>query len=715
MAARGLRSRWAALALVLGLAACAGTPSAFATRYTDNDEPALRELMRQAEAGATRSTPAIAAGVSSAGNLFAYDLGAKRVLWQVAAHSQFAPLLAGNAIVIQEAGRIVGLDVKTGTPRFQFDTGGMQLVGADGVADRAVITLTSGQGTFAKSRVVFVNGATREWTHTLAFPVGVPALTGEIVLVPWSNQYLSGLYVKSGDEFARLRVREGVISHAFVSRGHVFVGSQHGIALLTQELLLGNLASGPHYEPPAEELPGRPAFLRDAYAAAPLPTPDSANSRVRLSWESDLTAARQLGLAGDNLYLIFYRFVFALDPRSLQLRWVHTNDVDLVGARAQTDGIVIADARGALSYLSASSGTPLWREQNGPPSVALEFPSEQSAIGAAATGAVPKVDLRRQLAQAAEDPDSRLVPVRLLAVQLLAKLADPGATADLLTLCEDDRTTVAIRKAACNALRERSVGNEHVLRALERHGSYLAATSAPPVGALAKAATAQKETRAAPLLIAHLKDPNTPTQGLPEVVQALGELGDVSAVQPLSQFLLLYHADPVDEHLARALAQVPAALLRLQGVAARELLARIAEDPLGAESARGAAQQAIAKIDELPKGTETDQAAAAQLAAAAAAEPAAPEAPKAPAHITVDVIKQVLLPVHDPLQTCIRDAKPDVFQARVVLVVEDGQTLMVSVLPEQLQTCIEPLVRSQTFPVTQTSQRERVTYVIKRF
>jgi hypothetical protein len=49
------------------------------------------------------------------------------------------------------------------------------------------------------------------------------------------------------------------------------------------------------------------------------------------------------------------------------------------------------------------------------------------------------------------------------------------------------------------------------------------------------------------------------------------------------------------------------------------------------------------------------------------------------------------------------------------LVVEDGQVLMVSVLPEQLQSCIEPLVRSQPFPLTQLSQRERVSYVIKRF
>ena len=40
---------------------------------------------------------------------------------------------------------------------------------------------------------------------------------------------------------------------------------------------------------------------------------------------------------------------------------------------------------------------------------------------------------------------------------------------------------------------------------------------------------------------------------------------------------------------------------------------------------------------------------------------------------------------------------------------------VVSVVPEHLQNCIEPLVRSQTFPLTHLSQRDRVTYTIKRF
>jgi hypothetical protein len=40
---------------------------------------------------------------------------------------------------------------------------------------------------------------------------------------------------------------------------------------------------------------------------------------------------------------------------------------------------------------------------------------------------------------------------------------------------------------------------------------------------------------------------------------------------------------------------------------------------------------------------------------------------------------------------------------------------MVSVTPSQLQSCIEPLVRSQNFPRPQISKREQVSYIVKRF
>jgi outer membrane protein assembly factor BamB len=697
---------------------CSGTPAAFAARYPDNVEPDFATVVNRAQAGARRVTPPIAAGVTAAGHLYGYDLAAKRVLWETPARPRFSPLLAGNSIVIQEGGRVVGIDIKTGSPRFQFDAGDMHLVGADGVDDRTVIALTSGQGTYARSQVVLMNGVQRVWNHTLAHPVGVPALTGDVVLVPWSNQYLSGLDASTGDEISRLRVRDGVISHAFVSAGHVYVGSEHGIALLSHQLLAGDLNSGAHYTPPDRELPGQPAFLYDAYASKPLPPPESAHSRVQLTWESAVGQGNAVTLTSYNVYLIFYRFVLALDQRDYTLRWAHTHDVDVVGGRAQHDGIVLADAKGAVTYLGAETGAPLWREQNAPVSVDLEFPANQNAVGAARNPSVATLNLREQLATAARDPDARLVPVRLLAVQLLSEMPDAAATGDLVSLCEDDRTTITVRKAACKLLATRTVGGEYVLRALQGHASFLAATSAPPVGALAKAASAQKELRAAPLLISHLKDPNTPTEGLPDVVQALGELGDREAIEPLRVFLKLYHADPIDEHIAKALALVPTALVRLQGPEAKPVLTAIADDGMSSDSVREAASKVLASLDAGPAGQAQATAEGAQPAAAdaPAAEAAKePEKPQPPAHITVDIIKQVLLPVHDPLQACIRNAQPEAFQARVVLVVEDGQVLMVSALPEHLQPCIEPLVRSQTFPLTHLSQRDRVTYVIKRY
>jgi hypothetical protein len=393
---------------------------------------------------------------------------------------------------------------------------------------------------------------------------------------------------------------------------------------------------------------------------------------------------------------------------------VYTHDVDLVGARAQADGLTVGDMRGEIRHLSAQSGATLWFEKNLPASLDLELPPDQSAVGAQTANAAVASDIRKQLAAAAQDMDSRLVPVRLLAVELLSKLEDPAATLDLLALCEDERTTVGIRKAACNALRQRTSGNEHVLAALARHAAFLDGTSAPPVGALAKAAATQHESRATPLLIAHLKDPNTATQSLAELVRSLGELKDPSAAAPLSEFLLLYHADPVDEHLTRALELTPATLAKLQGQAARDVLTKVVADSLTASSVQESARQALAQLDEQAKAGDKDPEAE-KLGAQRESEAAKPEPPRAPPHITVDVIKQALLPVHDQLQACIKGAKPDAFQARVVLVVEDGQVLMVSVLPDHLQSCIEPLIRSRPFPLTLMSQRESISYTIKRF
>jgi hypothetical protein len=39
---------------------------------------------------------------------------------------------------------------------------------------------------------------------------------------------------------------------------------------------------------------------------------------------------------------------------------------------------------------------------------------------------------------------------------------------------------------------------------------------------------------------------------------------------------------------------------------------------------------------------------------------------------------------------------------------------MVSVLPAELQGCLEPLIKAQPFPRTKSAKREQVSYVVKR-
>jgi hypothetical protein len=78
------------------------------------------------------------------------------------------------------------------------------------------------------------------------------------------------------------------------------------------------------------------------------------------------------------------------------------------------------------------------------------------------------------------------------------------------------------------------------------------------------------------------------------------------------------------------------------------------------------------------------------------------------------MISQALLPVRDQLKACLAQGIKPTFQARVVIVVEETKPIMVSVLPKELQACVEPLVKGQTFPRTKLPKAERVTHIIKR-
>jgi outer membrane protein assembly factor BamB len=706
----------ALVGLAIFAGACSGTPAAFGTRYPDNRDSDIELMLQRIDAAAERPAGTIAVAITAPPQqLYAFDLASRRVLWQRRVQADSAPYPAGNAVVLQSKDEIAGFDLHSGQPLFSFDRGTKTLKAADGDGKLVAVVVGEGQGTFAKSEVVAMRGDSIAWRREVDKLVGAPTVVGTMVLVPWANQFLSALDAQSGEEFARVRVHDGVIAHAWTDGGEVYIGSFHGISRVTSSIGSGTLKGAGHFELPDQELPGRPLLLEDVYTATKPPAPDSAQHRIAVAWRPQALDHIRIGLTDGNLYLVFYRFVFALDPRDYAVRWVYLHDVDIVGAAAQTDGLALTDERGRFGFLGASSGALLWSADSKLASTVARLPRGGGA--APDQAAVGPDQLPPRLLAAAMDADARLVPARVLAVEQLARLPQADATANLIELCDTARLAPPVRERACAKLKDRAIGADHLLTALERHAGYLEGTTSPPVGALAKAAASLKEKRAAPLLIAHLDDPNTRSSDLPAIVTALGELGDPAASEPLSDFLRLYHADPIDEHVVKALELVPDALVKLSGPVALPVLESVTYDGLGAYTVR---QQARVALDALAAQQEaaqkSDEAKQAEQEQQVAAETQAEADPERflPTHLTVDMIGEALLPVRDQLRACLTNAAKPTFQARVILVLEEGQALMVSVLPAELQGCVEPLVRAQKFPRTRLAKRDQVSYTIKR-
>src|SRR5262249_43972496 len=86
-----------------------------------------------------------------------------------------------------------------------------------------------------------------------------------------------------------------------------------------------------------------------------------------------------------------------------------------------------------------------------------------------------------------------------------------------------------------------------------------------------------------------------------------------------------------------------------------------------------------------------------------------------PAHLTAAMVAEVLLDERHALEECLVTPARVYGQARVVLVIEpSGELSMVSVSPMELTDCIEPRMRSVSYPATSARSRQRVTYEISR-
>ena len=589
----------ATLAAALGLAACGGA-GGLSPAFPEARRAELEAITAELEAAAPREEGAVVVGVSPAPvRLWAWDARTGSVRWAVEAAPEVAPRVAGDVVVSQEAGSLVVRRLADGGVAARVETDGLTLRGADGEGGLSVLTLSTGGGVGARSRVVLLRNGAVAWSLAVDQAVGEPALHGGIVALPWAQQNLSLLDAATGRERARIHFGRGVVGHARAVGGRILFG-QRGLAALDASLALdaalardaGGPADGASAAetswlmPGTDALPGSPALFRDGYQ--PPPSASSAAHHVQLAW-AGAREGRGPRLDGDTMYLVFYRALFALEPSGARARWVATLPADVVGAAVTADTVVVLDEAGALHALSREDGRTVghadvglgatWASLDGVTLPALA-PTETTSLG-------------DQLLAATQDTDARLVPARAFAARLLAASPAPDVTARVLALCEDRALPPALRAAGCEALSQRRNGLEHALTALGRHAGHLTGTTAPPVGPLAQAVAAAGLRAAVPALIAHLRDPATPTADLVPLAAALGALGEPAAVEPLEAFVRLHHAESPEGPLADALTACMAALVLLEGPSAHTLLTEIAGSPMTMPAVRAAAAQLL--------------------------------------------------------------------------------------------------------------------------
>lgn len=707
--------------LALLLAACGGgsSSSAFGPTYPDNQQGAIDTVVSRLEANPAPSAPPVAVGLTDAPHqLYAVNLRSGSLEWKVAVDTPASgPQIGGALVFLHETRGVVARDLRTGAERFVVEDEALHLAGAGGEGDWSVLALTTGGGVGSRSKLIVAKGGSVKHDLEVPHALGAPTVAAGMVFVPWATQNVSVLEAATAEEIARIRITDTAVARAFRVGDDLFFGQQ-GVFRLTPSIVQGSRAESAYFEPMAREIPGDPTLMIDPYR--PAPTPDSAVHHIRFAWRP-AGDGESLRFADDTVYAVFYRFVFALDPNADRVRWVYAHPEDIVGAVAQEGGITLADQGGGLAFVGVDDGLRRWSASvDATPTVVALRPGDHVPSGAPEGEAL---SLRDQLLAAAQNTDSRLVPARKMAVHMLHALEDPDVTGHLITICDDSSAPAPVRSEACGRLAERTTGESHVLEALERHDRFLDETEAGPIGPLARAAVRMEATEAAPHLIAHLEDPATPAEALAPLLDALRELEVEDAAEPVRDFLRLYHASATGDAMLAAMTAGARTALALEAEPAAELIEELAADPLAPGPARGKLGEVLASYQAAEAEAEAEAAEAEDDEEGEdeegedeeGEEEAEDEPPPVPERVTLPMVQAALADVKAEMTACLASDPQRPRSARIVLVLAgDGSVQLVTINPESLQQCLEPLIRSADFPANTNDARQQITYTFRR-
>lgn len=561
-----------ATALALSGAGCGGTNGpgpAFARDWQNDDGKSIAAV--EARVGHTElpSGRGMAVGISNKG-LVARGLdGNGKWSWRGTVDSR--PTIAGDLIVFTTAGKLVALDGATGKEIWSSPVGDKRLRGAgdDGHVTAASLESPSGGGSLLVA-IERSGRVARKWSPEP--DIGVPAVIGDVVFVPWGNQYVSALEIGSGREIGRALGRT-VMSRVIAIGGSLYFGEA---ALVRFDDAIAKAARNDAHvvKLPERELPGKPVWFHDGTRALPVDAgaPDSIRYYARPTDAED-----GVGLDSERFAATYFRIAIGFEAKDAGTRWVATFPAEVIGGDAAHGGFAFCDADGVVHLIGARAGEDVGRVELGERLRGCVV----SGGGYAVRSGQASGTLTEQITAAIELRESQMATIQRFLLRELGTNDDPGVTKTLLDVASDARTGQEILDEARSLLASRRNGAEYMLEALRKHYDFLSdVLRSPPVGPIADALAAMGEKRAAPLLAEHLNDPSDTPNDVRRAAHALVALASPAELEPVRTFFALYHATADDDELVASVVDAARIIVEVGGADGAEFVRRAADDPL---------------------------------------------------------------------------------------------------------------------------------------
>lgn len=572
-----IRSLAAALTLSVAAGALAGCGGGgnelrlFSTDWRDDQGKSIGEIEARLRGAKHSSSTDLVVAVAGqrADKLVGVSLSSGST-WAFDHRLDARPIIAGSVVVGSGGGELFALDAASGKRLWARPSGGAALLGAGD--DGNVTAVSVSRGTGSVILVVGRDGSVKRQIESER-PVGDPAVVGGVVFVPWAGQYVSAIDGASGDEIGRVTLRDKVSRAVVIDRTLYF--GELAFVRFDDRISFASRGEANRVTLPSRELPGTPRLLSSGEEK--LPPIANARDRDRL-FARPSSAEGPVTIDANRFYASYFRLVLGFDAKDGHLSWVHTHDADYLGGDAVNGGVVLCDERGKIVVLDASSGQVALEQSFGEPIHSCVAHTDDFR---APSTTAPAPSLGEQITKAVENREASLVTAQRLLLRELATLSDEAATKTLIGIASDERAAPVLVADARAGIAARRNGEAAMLSALSGHYDFLRdVLRPPPVGPLADALAAMKETRAAPLLASHILDPANSDEDVRRAAVALATLATKSELGELQQFFGNYRATAVSEDIATAVANVGAAIVRLDPVAGRALVDAALKDEM---------------------------------------------------------------------------------------------------------------------------------------